>query len=368
MKVYAETTPEREDNSQVLPSAIHNDSSRLTKQIKDEYLGKVKSDEVAFSVGVFAVIVSAWLAGAYPYCFWILHAVGLTFLLRYKLYINAQENKQWYLIDYCYIVNYLLIIYYILCALGTVVPDVQDLMQSIGPILFRCLFAACAGPLALATVALRNSLVFHDWNMLCIFMVHFSPNLALWGMRWWPEELSHAFPDAFNIACSNLPPQRTLFFSPDDCSGTFVELFVYPVVLYLMWLVPYVAFVFWMGAGYLERKGYHTVYEETKDTPLFLILLKGEEKWKPLKYMCIHFVSASATFLVAPLLWHSFALHTAYMMILLCIALRNGGTYYFRVFARRYYDSKMGASSTTAETEAEKQDSGAMAMSHGQTP
>ena len=341
-----ETTSEPGNASQVLAldTAVHSVvliRSEHAENERKEYLGKVQIDELVFSLGAFAIIGSAWLAGAYPYCYWCFHAVFVPILLSYRLYITQQQNNQWFLIDFCYSVNYTVIVYYILSALGPAVPDIEEFMRRVGPVLFRCLFAACSGPLALAIAALRNSVVFHDWDILCVFMVHFSPAVAVWGMRWWPEELVHTFPHAFNIGCSHLPPQKTLFFSPDDCPGTFVELSVYPVLLCLAWAIPYSIFVFYAGAGYLARRGYHTVYEEMKEMPLFLILLKGEEKWKPLKYMSVHLFTISFAYLVVPLLWHSFAIHTTYMLLLLCIGLRNGGTYYFRVFAKKYYDSKM---------------------------
>jgi hypothetical protein len=41
---------------------------------------------------------------------------------------------------------------------------------------------------------------------------------------------------------------------------------------------------------------------------------------------------------VIPLLWHSIWLHAFYVAIIFVVALANGATYYFHVFAKRYIE------------------------------
>ena len=335
-----------------------------SKLLKEKYLGLVKVDEYAFTVALTGLIGSAWLVGAYPWIYWCYHAIYLTILLSYKLYVNKLEKKQWYLIDYCYIVNYLMVIYFLLCAIATAVPSLSGAMKSAGPLWFRFLFTASTGPLTLSIITLRNSLVFHDWNVLAVFMLHFSPNLAMWGMRWWSASLVNTFPQGFSLDCpgnENLTDQHiwSSFFGADDCRGTFFHLWVVPVIVYAAWCIPYSAFIFCFGARWLERRDFHTVYKETKDTPLFKKLLAGEEKYKPIKYMSIHFVSVSLATLVGPLLWHSFLLHTLYMIIMLIFGVYNGSTYYFRVFAKAYYAKKMALlNAKEVEVHTENQEEG----------
>ena len=44
---------------------------------------------------------------------------------------------------------------------------------------------------------------------------------------------------------------------------------------------------------------------------------------------------------LGPVLWHSFILHTAYLISIVGVSVYNGGTYYFRVFAKKYYNEAM---------------------------
>ena len=41
---------------------------------------------------------------------------------------------------------------------------------------------------------------------------------------------------------------------------------------------------------------------------------------------------------VIPLLWHSIWFHAMYIAIIFVVALANGATYYFHVFAKRYIE------------------------------
>ena len=86
--------------------------------------------------------------------------------------------------------------------------------------------------------------------------------------------------------------------------------------------------------------------------PLRGILSWGgkNESIKPIIYMTFHGVLCSLTFVVlGPLLWHSFVLHTLYLLVLLSMAIKNSASYYFEVFAERY--SKTNDGVPTAATD-----------------
>ncbi len=44
------------------------------------------------------------------------------------------------------------------------------------------------------------------------------------------------------------------------------------------------------------------------------------------------------TYLIVPLLWHSFWLYSVYLLGIFIVALVNGAKYYFHVFAVRYIE------------------------------
>ena len=256
---------------------------------------------------------------------------------------------QYFLLDFCYTVNYWSIFYYAICALKNQVGTLSTLNNIFNPwggAIFRVLFTWCVGPLALSVAFFRNSLVFHSSDQIIILATHLSPNLAIYGMRWWAKELENQYPNTFHIECetsisSVLSSFRSvkIYDAGQNCEATFYSLFWVPLLSYLvLWTIPYALFFFILGRKLIEEGGYHTMYSTMKDTPLMKrYLTLGGEPWRPVMYMVIHGVLCAASFLVAPFIWNSFLLHTSYLLILLFVAVRNAGTYYFEIFAERYY-------------------------------
>lgn len=68
-----------------------------------------------------------------------------------------------------------------------------------------------------------------------------------------------------------------------------------------------------------------------------LLSIFGEDNQLP-TFVFAQAVYTVVTFLVVPLLWHSFWLHAAYLMVIFIVALVNGAKYYFHVFAVRYIE------------------------------
>jgi len=131
----------------------------------------VLKDEFNFFFGVSNVMFLSWLVGAFPFAYWIYHSISIILLLKIRLLDFSSKKQQFWLLDYCYVVNYMVLLFYLLSLAG-VCPWQK--------VVFRILFTSCVGPLALSVAAFRNSLVFHSSKNLVILAVHFSPNLALW--------------------------------------------------------------------------------------------------------------------------------------------------------------------------------------------
>lgn len=289
-------------------------------------------NEMSFVIGVANVAGTAWLMGAYPWCMWIYHSIKIFLVLAERVYAFGAKKKEYFLLDYCYTINYWSILYYIICV-SKAVPE--ESANVLGPIFFRIGFTAATGPLAMSILAFRNSLVFHSLDQTGILAVHWSPSMALWGMRWFPAQLENAFPNTFHIGCTE-SDEYTLFYDSQNCPGTFVDLWCWPVVHYIvLWSIPYALFVFVIGKGYLEEGGYHTVYSEMKDkSPMKDLIAKIPFGAPELKYMMIHGTAVCFAFFLGVLFWHSFILHTMYLLVLFTVMTRNGASYYFMVFPK----------------------------------
>ena len=90
------------------------ESADVKKRIQKEYHRLVKGDEFAYVIGVANLTFSAWLCGAFPAGYWMYHCVKLTALLLYRIYHWINIKMSFFLVEYCYIVNYSILIFYLL--------------------------------------------------------------------------------------------------------------------------------------------------------------------------------------------------------------------------------------------------------------
>ena len=72
-----------------------------------------------------------------------------------------------------------------------------------------------------------------------------------------------------------------------------------------------------------------------------LLSLFGEHNQLP-TFVLIQAAYTIATFIICPLLWHSIVLHALYLAVIFIIALSNGATYYFQVFANDDIGQRLG--------------------------
>ena len=338
---------------------MNNDKSPLDKSPaaamsvsgKKSVSGKVKRDEWCFCFGVFNLLFTTWVISVLPHCYWIYHTAKMTYLLLHRFKKFTKIQFQFFLLDFCYCVNFWSFAVIFVAILTSLVPAFQSYhsyIEAMGPLVFRVFFTWCVGPLAVSIATFRNSLVFHSSDQIIILAVHLSPNLAVYGMKWWAGDLMMTFGNIFPINCNTnirmdtwYDPTNLLSHS-DDCPGSFRDLVIVPILSYIsLWSIPYFLFFFLFGVEFISRGAYHTMYSTMKDKePLKYILSfggKNEGIIKPIIYMSFHGVLCALTFLVlGPLLWHSFILHTLYLLVLLGMAIKNSASYYFEVFAERY--------------------------------
>lgn len=285
---------------------------------------KLRMDEFYFTAGVSNLVFSTFLLSRYPHCYWIWHTIKMSILLVCR-YLDFKARKlQFFLLDYCYTVNFWSFLYLLICYLKANIPMFSQLniFNIYGPTLFRVAFSWCVGPLALSVLVFRNSLVFHSSDHLVILAVHYSPNLAFYGLRWFNKDLETTFPNTFHISCND-----------SSCGASFTDLIVLPIIFYIiLWTIPYSSLFFVFGKKTIEDGGYHTMYETMKN---HVVIRKCIGDGGPYAYMFLHLLLCSVSYFVALPLWGNFYAHTAYLIALLVIAIHNGGTYYFEVFADR---------------------------------
>ena len=116
--------------------------------------------------------------------------------------------------DLCYFVNALTVIFFQLFPKNDIV--------------FKTAFIYANGTLAVAVYQFRNSLVFHNFDMLSSVSIHLFPMIAFWDLRWqtMPYE-------------ANLPESERRFLQIDE-SFDALKFFAYPAVFYWGWATIYI--------------------------------------------------------------------------------------------------------------------------------
>jgi Protein of unknown function (DUF2838) len=158
---------------------------------KHEVSKLVRKDERSFSFGVLNLIFSSWLVGSAPHLYWIWYSVKIVFLLTRRVVKYTAKKWQFFLIEFCYLVNYWSVIYYAICLIEantSFLDSYRSWLDPLGVPLFRVAFTWCVGPVAMSVPILHNSLIFHSSDQITILTVHLSPNIALYGMRWWMKD------------------------------------------------------------------------------------------------------------------------------------------------------------------------------------
>jgi hypothetical protein len=276
--------------------------------------------EVAFCVGVANVIFSSYLLGAYPAMYFVWHTIKNTLLLAYRIPDFKKRGFHYYLFDYCYLVNYFSLFYFIYSMIS---QDGwwTDVLRTYGCYIFRALYVHAMGPLALSVAIFRNSMIFHGIDHMTILAVHIGPPLAMFGLRWFYQQ--HV--DFFG---------RDLFYADLNKEDYFHTLFVIPAACYFLWSIPYAFFMFFIkDEEYFAKRNYRTVYTEYKDNPMLKpVLLACGERCKPLMYMLLHGGLSVASYLFSLIWWRNFEANLILLVVLMATSIYNGSTYYFEVF------------------------------------
>lgn len=289
------------------------------------------ADEITYVFGVSNMVFSAFIIGKAPHLYWIWHAIKNTVLLLDRLYKYTKKHEQLYLLEFCYICNYITFLYTFFCLLRFHFPGLTSYLSVFSIYearLFQVLFAWSVGVLASAIVLFRNSIVFHSADHTTILAVHISPNLALYGMKWYFNDLNTAFPSLFRIGCG-----------ATTCdSATLFDLIVVPAVCYLIfWSLPYSFYMFIYGRKMIEEQKLIHMYSFMETSSLWK---SWEEKYfhgyARFAYMSIHFIMCTLSYILSYFAWHSYWFHTIFLILIMEVALWNGATYYFEVFADRY--------------------------------
>lgn len=170
------------------------------------------------------------------------------------------------------------------------------------------------GPLAWASVAFSNKLVFHNFEWTTTLFIHFSPAVASWGLHWFREESEKVWGTRFDLVA--------------DASAW--DVFSAGWYYYIFWWVLFTTWMLTRGLYYPE-KGYDTVFNALKKALKFdqAAPFKGKSlRMQIVIYMVGHFIACTLAFAFSILVWNSFWLHTLFINFCLVMSLVRGSSWY----------------------------------------
>lgn len=253
-------------------------------------------DKFSFTVFSWNVAFTGFLAGYLPNYFYIWHTLKFVLLIIHRWYTYKKMQYHYFLFDFCYFTNLLILTYLWLPAF---------LPTALRGHLFIFVFAYAHGPLLSAIVLWRNSLVPHSVDKMTSLHIHISPAVALWGIRW------HSTPEqGFPLCASPSQPAVGEGESMDQsCSDVDLwQTVLLPLVLYLFWQLLYVVYVEVYRKKRVEERKYETSYkwiaERAKKGSLYQLFRLMGPKYMKHMYIVWQLIYTAITILPTNLFYH----------------------------------------------------------------
>jgi hypothetical protein len=192
----------------------------------------------------------------------------------------------------------------------------------------KAMFSICNGPIAGAVVMWRNSLVFHSMDKMTSMFIHIFPAIVLFCRRW-----------DNHLSLKDFPLYEEL---DGTVYTNIIEFWWNPFAYYALWQTIYLIKTEWWSKQKLaynpELMTSLRYMTKKKTSKSYKLLSYFGEEHQLSTFVLIQAIYTILTFVIMPVLWHSMWLHGMYLLIIFVIALVNGATYYFHVFAVRYIE------------------------------
>jgi len=298
---------------QNLKSKIQKRRKKLQKILSDPVV-VMTMDKFSFVFGVLNIMIIELVLLVAPDRMGLLYTILLVPLMLARYIIYRADLYHYFMYDFCYFSQIMMLVHMY------AYPENERLAKA--------LFAISNGPLAMAVVLWRNSLVFHSMDKMTSMFIHVLPPVVTFCHRWEDHLLKKQFPfyEAFE----------------ESWTANIVDFWLNPFCYYVLWQTIY---LFKTEIISKRKLRYNTEImtslrwlTRNPDSTSYKVLSAFGERNQLPTFVSIQAVYTMVTYLIVPLLWHSVWLHSAYLLGIFIVALMNGAKYYFHVFAVRYIE------------------------------
>jgi hypothetical protein len=338
-------------------------ADKFKQTISSRPIIKLK-DRISFFLGVLVMCVTEWVLLVTPESFWMLYILIAIPAIVVRVYTYCDNYMGYFLIDFCYFVNLSCVLQIFLA------PENVSWM--------RINFVCANGPLAVASIAWRNSLVFHSYDKITSLIIHQFPAILCYNQRWFPDgiksdlnpdiPLTLVFPRLVSLCTKDGALEYdggwmshlwgyTAYATPPPCSlgMPVTEILTNCVYFYALWqllylLITEVLFVpsndkYSTSLRWLMKDRRNLMNKVALGLCRRVGVLKKHECADPetLKgkaiFVVAQFVYTIVTLLPTKFLYENWLAHFSFLAVIFMIIVWNGASYYFDVFTVRYENS-----------------------------
>ncbi|CAF1087270.1 unnamed protein product [Adineta ricciae] len=280
-------------------------------------------DKITFTVGVANTCFSPLIAGQWPHLLPIVYTIQALFLITLRFFIYKHKHWHYFIYDLCYYANLLTLIYI------WILPTSE--------ILFSVCYTLAHGPLAVAIILWRNSLVFHSFDKVTSIFIHMYPPLTMFTLRWLvpiEHQIKH-YPAIINVG-STLPVGRTI---------------LYTILFYSIWQALYFIFIVYGRRDKVQSGSRVTSYtwllNDKKGFVARLVDKVGFAEsdneiniYKVLFYFLLQFAYMLISILPVCLWYYRYKyINAIFLCSVFAVSVYNGASFYIEVFSRQYIKS-----------------------------
>ncbi|KAF4678253.1 hypothetical protein FOZ60_016886 [Perkinsus olseni] len=312
------------------------DIEELLLEDVDDPVWVRQKDKRSFFIGVCDFAFTSMLIAGAPSIYPIYYTIKFIVLMPLRFITYYKRKWQFYMLDFCYFGNVLVIYYY--------------WFMPYSYTLFMITYALVTGPLAWAVLVFRNSLVFHSVDKITSCFIHLGPLFMVTLLRWRTDEMRTNFTSSSSSSTLNhflyqhtpssfaVTPTTT-----SSSSSLCMLLIVIPILVYFIHLLLYGIVTNYVFHVQGDNSQYATSYSH-------LVSLHGKFLKRCSKYVTddnmwlwygiAQIVLTSATILPS-FIWYGISKWVNYSLCAACFmaAVWNGANFYVEVFARKHLRS-----------------------------
>lgn len=272
-------------------------------------------DKLVFTCAVLNLAMTGYIAGAHPDVIYVAYSVQLVCLVALRLYSYRKEKFGYFLLDFCYFANLLLLLY---------LWYKRDSLS-----LFRVVFAFANGPLGVAVIAWRNSLVFHSVDKITSLFIHVQPAMVTYLLR----HREHA---QFETGGGDEPVTDVVY-----------DMLVHGLFLYCCWQLAYYLKVQVLDREKIVRRNksesstkYVTsfTYLREQKSAMGNLIRRAPRRRQHFAFAALQLVYTILTLMLTPIFYFWPTCHFFWLVFILLYSTWNGSCFYFEVFAARYQE------------------------------